>query len=330
MQPVKQFTTTELFKLFDEPTKLKAEENVALAPVQSILLDMVNENKITKQEIEKYSILFYYMSFEELWDTLSDTENEKDYENANNNTIVIISTLIDNNIMQLDFEDLCSRMNNRNFTLIDEQYSDYTETSTICVFINNDSKASKNILKFIHINKDEKKEDKKMDKDDFYYDYYVTYSIAKDVGANGIFKEDKALVIRSQSAIMSSEDVSSVVIQLAQKENVDSNQIFLYGFSLMNILDGIESLEDETEEKEEIKTFLEDQIGTFSSIYVFSIHYKQNGELKELQNATNIDITADDETKLELAESLVRDQDSVSDEDEIEIVEITKLADGGI
>lgn len=323
MQPIKQFTTTEFFKLFNEPTKLKAEENVALAPVQSTLLDMVKRNKITKQEIDKYSILYYYMSYEELCSSLDDVENEKEYEYADNNTIVIISALINKDIMQIEFEDLCSRMSNRNFNLFNEEWSDSSETSTICTFINNDTKASKNILKFIRMSKDEKKEDNKMDKEEeFYYEYYVTYR------ANN---EDKALVIRTVYPIETSENVSNVIIQLAEKEGLDTSQIFLYAFSLMNIWNGIDEFDDESEEEEEesIETTVEEQPIDFSCIYVYSIRYKQNGEQKEYQSVVNVDINEDESIKLELAESLVRDQDSVSDDDEIEILEITKLADGG-
>ena len=160
-----------------------------------------------------------------------------------------------------------------------------------------------------------------MDNDNFYYDYYVTYKA---------IDEDKALVIRSQNPITTADAISSMVVQLAEKEQVETEQIFLYGFSLMNIFDGMEVYEDKVEDQEETSINTIDQDNSVHSIYVFSIHYKQNGELKELQNAINIDITADDSTKLELAESLVRDQDSVSDEDDIEIVEITKLADGNI
>ena len=154
------------------------------------------------------------------------------------------------------------------------------------------------------------------------YTYYTTYRIRHEQEQQ-IRDDDYALVIQTHEPLSTADAISAIIEQLGKKHSVPTADVFLYGFSLM----GYDDLTDDPEVQD-----LQNKIDTqdTSDVYVYSIRYKQNdsNEVKEYEVAVNVDIESDASIKLELAESLVREQDDIEDDDYIEILEICRLGHG--
>ena len=333
MEQFDTFSTTELHDFLNGPTDItNQEQKVALAPIHDILVELVKENKITQAEVDKYRIYLYddnfsddgifhpEVYFEDIRDNLDELKSLREYDE---NSIGIISISEVPEKRTLYETEMIASLLCKSAAYEFEAYDGYDSTNLL--FISTDTKAGHNIYKALWRKMMENKNVKEETDDNEQiglFTYYVTYRI-KHEQEYGLASDDFALVIQTHEPLSTAEAISAIIEQLGKKHSVPTADVFLYGFSFM----GYDDLTDDPEVQD-----LQDKIDTqdTSDVYVYSIRYKQNdsNEVKEYEVAVNVDIESDASVKLELAESLVREQDTVSDDDYIEILEICKLGHG--
>ena len=325
------FSTTELHDFLNGPTDItNQEQKVALAPIHDILVDLVKENKITQAEVDKYRIYLYddnfsddgifhpEVYFEDLRDNLNELKSLNEY---NENTIAIISISEVPDKRTLYESEMIASLLGKAPSYEFESFDGYDSTNLL--FISTDTKAGNNIYKTLwrKMMKPKKEEVKETEQVGL-YTYYTTYRIRHEQEQQ-IRDDDYALVIQTHEPLSTADAISAIIEQLGKKHSVPTADVFLYGFSLM----GYDDLTDDPEVQD-----LQNKIDTqdTSDVYVYSIRYKQNdsNEVKEYEVAVNVDIESDASIKLELAESLVREQDDIEDDDYIEILEICRLGHG--
>ena len=138
--------------------------------------------------------------------------------------------------------------------------------------------------------------------------YYVSYVRN---GANGQGNVFNGLVVTVESLITTQENIEELKSMIAtQVEECEPENIFIVSFSYMG------PIKNQSEEKND-------------TFHVALITYKiNNGEIMELTSTTDVDILDPKYSEYNLAESLVREQDFVTDDDEIEIIDIQSLGEG--
>ena len=144
------------------------------------------------------------------------------------------------------------------------------------------------------------------------YDYYVSYS----------FKgQNSYMIIRSAELIDDAYKISSVIEQLAQHHECDTNDVFIYGISFLKA--AVEEKDVEPEPLDDAFTLEQAINNPFASMNYYIIKYKHNGEIKECETAVGVDLNSKEAKAYKLAESLVKDiNKSIKEDDEFEIIDV--------
>lgn len=303
--------TTELLDFINEkPTTPEAQrEYLALAPIQNAISELENNNIKLDVDIHLYKYLYETnMNFEFI-----NTEVMSDDDiNQSMVKVVLIYTEKD----EFDEEELVE-IDKLMEIAAPLRYFPYIENPDInnilaLLFIGNYPTMAIYDMIDQDINRRLGNIDDDQDEDeteDVIYKYYVTYR-------NNLNQLDKSMVIGSSILLSSEDEINLLIKKIADTENVDTSDIFLYAFSAM----------DTQFVPKDDKDSLEDKVGDMSTSYMYSIFYKQNGEQKEHQCMINLDLNSYPDQKEELALSIL--EDITNEDDEVELIDIVKLGEG--
>lgn len=139
--------------------------------------------------------------------------------------------------------------------------------------------------------------------------YNIKYYLSYFAGSSSI----RTIIVNLNTYITTTEDLDKLKNSIAESDNIDPRDITIIAFSLMG----------SPAANKDIKVMPSNQM-----MYVFKITYSVNGEEDELVQGVDVDILDDQYKDLDLPMSLVRDLDGITDEDEIEIIDVERIGYG--
>ena len=296
---------------------IKNPNSVALAPIQKSLDFLFSTGQIT--EDQKHSFRIFSLNISDLGeismadaiDSINPAMEELSRDPNFKNFIILLQYPIPTDSDIKVVETVIRQANEYDFQMYPPEEEDIGDFESL-LFIYSNTFPGKMIADFSLDNMNEliKEENNVMENGMVYYVSYIVN------GLEGMGNKFNALVVTIADLITTPEmieDLKAMIVdEVESKElpGVTTDNIFLISFSYMGPVKKQPEIRNDT-------------------FHVALITYKINGgEEMELTSTTDVDILDPKYAEYNLAESLVREQDFVNDDDEIEIINIESLGEG--
>lgn len=157
--------------------------------------------------------------------------------------------------------------------------------------------------------------------------YYVAYCVMGEKSIEAM----ENMIISLASYINTIEDIAYIRSVIAEKKQCTEDRIYIFSFSIMGHPLGQEEPDDNYNYQDEVadnNLNTPNKMNNDISVYVNRITYRINGgEEKIYDSYQNIDLSSDEASKYHLAESVIVEEENLSEEDaaSIEIISVELL-----
>lgn len=168
--------------------------------------------------------------------------------------------------------------------------------------------------------------------EDYKIPYYISYTIFEKVDKSGAtaMRALKYIFVNFERPISNSDDIRAIIEKIAENEGVDPECIFIFGISRLGE-DAVDYNNEDLDEMEYFGDEDDDNAPALNTMPFFHncITYRLNGEEKTYDSYQNIDISADEFTKIHLAKSIIIEEENLTPEEaeELEILGIDIIDD---
>lgn len=159
--------------------------------------------------------------------------------------------------------------------------------------------------------------------------YYISYAFIDKSSGSSVLTSLRYIVANFERPINDISDINEIYDKIAEVEKVDRESLFIFGFSKLGD-SSVPSPDQFDYEEDKNPDQTDDSMnGDTMVFYCNRITYRLNGEEKIYDSYQNIDLCADEATRLLYAKSIIVQEENLTPEEaeELEILDVAPVDD---